>query len=309
MGDQISVDSLMGALRNEGITCSVQGNKQATIEKFCALEEPKSNAITWVKSSEYFIKEDVIGIDNLVIISSSMLDGVSSEVCVLITPKPKAAFAIILQKFFVKEDRIPNPGPGSVILSKQISKNVTIGANCYISPNVAIGEGTIIQNNVTIYGPTKIGKNCTIASNSVICDQAVVFARDEYGNRRRVPYVAGVEIGDNVDIAMCVDIQSGFLHPTRIEDECNIGAHCNIAHNCRIGAGTDLICRVDVCGSTTIGKNVYVAPGAVILGHIYVADNSLIAASSMVRKDVHAGMLAMGVPAKEVRAREGQLTT
>ena len=134
-----------------------------------------------------------------------------------------------------------------------------------------------------------------------------MFARDENGIRRRVPYVAGVEIGNNVDIAMCVDIQSGFLHPTRIEDECNIGAHCNVAHNCRIGRGTDLICRVDVCGSTNIGQNVYVAPGAVILGHISIGDNSLVAASAMVKNSVEDNSLVAGIPAKKLRDRNGQL--
>lgn len=308
MVDQISVDGLVEVLRNEGITCLVEGNKQATIKKFCALEEPESNAITWVKSAEYFIREDVIGIDNLVILSSSTLGGVSPEICVLITPKPKAAFAIVLQHFFVKEDSILNPGPGSVVLSKHISKNVTIGANCYISQDVIIGEGTIIQNNVTIYGPTTIGKNCRIASNTVICDQADTFASDEHGKRHRVPYIAGVEIGDNVGIAMCVDVQSGFLHPTRIGNECNIGSHCNIAHNCRIDEKTELISMVDVCGSATIGKRVYIAPGVVILNHVSIGDDALIGASAMVKNNISPGMLAMGIPAKEVRPRVGQLS-
>lgn len=304
-----SIDTILDILQQEAITCSVQGNSQIVFDAFCALEEPHDHAITWVKSSEYFDSAKVAGIKDLVVLSSEPLEGLGSNACVVVTPKPKAAFAIILQNLFVELDEIPNPGPGSIVLSKNIAQNVVIGANCYIASNVTIGEGTVVQNNVTIYGPTTIGKNCTIASNTVICDQAVVFARDEHGKRRRVPYIAGVEIGDNVDIAMCVDIQSGFLHPTRIENEANIGAHCNVAHNCRIGEGTDLICRVDVCGSTTIGKRVYVAPGAVLLGHIAIGDDALIAASAMVKNNISSGMIAMGVPAKEIRERAGQLSS
>lgn len=306
---QISIDAILEVLQRESITCSIQGNSRNIINTFCALEEPHDNAITWVKSAEFFDPAKVAAINNLVVLSSEALGNINANICVVVTPKPKAAFAIILQEFFVEHDDIPNPGPGSIVLSKRIAKDVVIGANCYIASDVTIGKGTVIQNNVTIYGPTKIGKNCTIASNTVICDQAVVFARDEHGNRRRVPYIAGVEIGDNVDIAMCVDIQSGFLHPTRIENEANIGAHCNVAHNCRIGEGTDLICRVDVCGSTAIGKRVYVAPGAVVLGHITIGDDALIAASAMVKKDIASGALAMGIPAKEVRERAGQLSS
>lgn len=308
MMKQISVNAILDVLRSEAITCSVQGNSKIIIDSFCALEEPHDNAITWVKSADFFDPDKVIYASNLVILSSEPLDSIGSEVCVVITPKPKAAFAIILQKFFVKLDEIPNPGPGSIVLSDQVASDVVIGANCYIASNVAIGEGTIIQNNVIIYGPTVIGKNCRIASNTVICEQCANFARDEHGKRRRVPYIAGVEIGDNVDLGICAIVQSGFLHPTRIEDKVTVGEFCNISHNCRIGEGASLISMVDTCGSSTIGKGVYIAPGAVVLGHITIGDDALIAASAMVKDDIAPGMLAMGIPAKEIRERAGQLS-
>ena len=50
-----------------------------------------------------------------------------------------------------------------------------------------------------------------------------------------------------------------------------------------------------------IGNNVYIAPGAKILGDIAVGDNSVIGANAVVIKDVPSNSVVAGVPAKVIK--------
>ncbi|MFC4701325.1 sugar O-acetyltransferase [Glaciecola siphonariae] len=52
----------------------------------------------------------------------------------------------------------------------------------------------------------------------------------------------------------------------------------------------------------TIGSNVWIGMGAKILDGVTIGDNSVIAAGAVVNKDVEAGTLVAGVPAKVIKA-------
>jgi maltose O-acetyltransferase len=53
--------------------------------------------------------------------------------------------------------------------------------------------------------------------------------------------------------------------------------------------------------TVTIGRNVWVGSGCIILPGVTIGDNSVIAAGSVVTKDVPEGALMGGVPAKQIR--------
>lgn len=53
--------------------------------------------------------------------------------------------------------------------------------------------------------------------------------------------------------------------------------------------------------SIHIGKNVWIGAGAIVLGGVTIGDDAVIGAGAVVTKDVPAGMIAIGVPAKVVR--------
>jgi len=81
------------------------------------------------------------------------------------------------------------------------------------------------------------------------------------------------------------------LHPRAV-----IGERCQLAHQVTIGTlglGRD--------GVPWIGNDVYIGTGAVIIGGIRIGDGARIAANSLVNRDVPAGAIVMGVPAKVVR--------
>ena len=73
-----------------------------------------------------------------------------------------------------------------------------------------------------------------------------------------------------------------------------IGDNCNLSHDVTIGK----INRGPRAGVPVIGNNVYIAPGAKIIGRIHIGDGAAIGANAVVTKDVPAHFAVGGVPAR-----------
>ena len=158
-------------------------------------------------------------------------------------------------------------------------KDVYIHATANVSDKASIGAGTKVWINVQIRECVQIGKACTL-SKDVYVDRAVkIGSRCKIQNG--VSIYNGVEIGDDVFIgpnacftndrvprAFNVDWK---ITPTRIENGASIGANATI-----------------VCGIT-------------------VGEYAMVAAGSVVTKDVAPYTLVMGNPARAVARidREG----
>lgn len=71
---------------------------------------------------------------------------------------------------------------------------------------------------------------------------------------------------------------------------CRIGDNCTIHQNCTIGDRNG--------GRPTIGDNVVIYAGAMILGNIYIGDNCIIGANSVVTKDCPANSVIVGSPGR-----------
>ena len=55
---------------------------------------------------------------------------------------------------------------------------------------------------------------------------------------------------------------------------------------------------------TKIGRDVWIGANAVILGGVTIGDGAVVAAGAVVTKDVEAGAIVAGVPARLLRKRE-----
>jgi serine O-acetyltransferase len=101
----------------------------------------------------------------------------------------------------------------------------------------------------------------------------------------------GCRIGDGFQIIHAGNIR---IHPKTV-----IGRRCGVMPDVTLGEtlGRD--------GAPTIGDDVYIGPGARILGPVHIGDGALIAANSLVITDVPAGATAMGVPARVMPQGKG----
>lgn len=59
--------------------------------------------------------------------------------------------------------------------------------------------------------------------------------------------------------------------------------------------------RIEAAGPITIGENVWIGGGAIVLANVTVGDNAVIGAGAVVTRDVPANAVAVGNPARVVR--------
>lgn len=82
-----------------------------------------------------------------------------------------------------------------------------------------------------------------------------------------------------------------------IHGRCEIGDDCIVRQGVTIG-NKDLS---DPLGAPTIGHRVNIGAGAKILGRVHIGDDAQIGANAVVVKNVPAGAVAVGVPARVIR--------
>lgn len=94
-------------------------------------------------------------------------------------------------------------------------------------------------------------------------------------------------------------IEAGLVikhgYGTVIEAE-RIGKNCLIFQDVVVGHKSDLLDELP-----TIGNYVHISVGAKVLGKITIGDHAVIAANSVVTKDMPPNSLALGIPARIVR--------
>ena len=104
-------------------------------------------------------------------------------------------------------------------------------------------------------------------------------------------------LGGNVDLAKCKNIGEGFVLMHGIGTVFNaasvIGKNCTVLHNVTIGAGRG--------GAPTLGDNVYVGAGALIIGGIKIGDNVKIGAGAIVVEDVPSNSTVVCEKARIIR--------
>jgi UDP-2-acetamido-3-amino-2,3-dideoxy-glucuronate N-acetyltransferase len=134
--------------------------------------------------------------------------------------------------------------------------------------DASIGEDTIVRDYVNLYG-CKVGKGCKIAA---------------YAEIQR-----GVVIGDRCKIEAFAFIPTGVT----IEDEVFVGPHaCFTNDKVPRAVGDWSVVPTVVKKGASIGAN------ATILCGVTIGERAIVGAGAVVTKDVPAGAVVVGCPAK-----------
>lgn len=100
-----------------------------------------------------------------------------------------------------------------------------------------------------------------------------------------------------MQIARQVYIDPGFLWLIEIGDKTTIAPGVKIiAHD----AATKRMLGKTLVERVTIGNRVYIGTGAIILPGVTIGDDAVIGAGSLVRHDIPASAMAVGVPARVI---------
>jgi len=166
-----------------------------------------------------------------------------------------------------------------------IGDGAVIGAQCFIGTGAAIGAATRLAPRVVVGNDCSIGARGILHSGVVIGADGFGFAPTE-GRWEKIEQLGAVRIGDDVEIGANTCIDRGALADTVIEDGVKLDNLIQIGHNVRIGAHTAMAGCAGVAGSADIGAHCTVGGGAVILGHLTLADGVHISAASVVTRSI-----------------------
>lgn len=176
-----------------------------------------------------------------------------------------------------------------------IGKNVKIMPGVTILPKVVIEDGTILFPNVTVYPFSQIGKNCRLHAGAVIGADGFGYNFFE-SKHQKVWHLAGVIIGDDVEIGAGSMVDSGAFMTTRIGEGTKIDNLCQIAHNVQIGKHCVMAATSGLAGSAqledycALGAGSGVAPGGKLKMGTQLAALTLVSEnSSWPQKSILAG--------------------
>ncbi len=287
------------------------GNGDFSVNKVSSIENASEKSIVFFSNKKYL--DLLVKTKSKVVITTSEL----SKFCkhnIIITKDPYALFAKIsnlLNKEFDFEYNIHSSVVSetknlskqiyvgaNVVLGKdiEIGDNSFIGSNCSIGDNVKISTGAYIYPNVTIYNNVTIGENIIIHSGAVVGSDGFGYAYED-NSWIKIPQIGGVLIGNDVEIGSNTTIDRGTLDNTIIGNGVKIDNQIQIAHNVQIGENTAIAGCVGIAGSAKIGKNCSIGGGAGIQGHIEICDNTQITGMTKVSSNIKkAGVYSSGTP-------------
>ncbi|MCF7861329.1 acetyltransferase [Candidatus Woesearchaeota archaeon] len=194
-----------------------------------------------------------------------------------------------------------------------------------------------IYENVSLGEDVKIGEYCVIGmppsgssdgelalrigDNAIIRPLSVIYSGSEIGDNFQTGthvYVReGNKIGDNVKIGSGAKIEHGHTigNNVSIHTACILGEFSTIEDNAWIGPDTIFLndlhppCAHHRDGKPCVGapiirRNAKIGARCTILPGVEIGENSLIAAGSLVTKNVPQNCVVMGSPAKVVKKIE-----
>ena len=182
----------------------------------------------------------------------------------------------------------------------------------YIDVGVSVGRDTVIEPNTYLRGETSVGEQCRLGPDTTILDSnlgdnCTIIAsileestlEDDvdvgpYSHMRAGTYLcAGVHVGNYAEVKnarLGRGVKMG--HFSYIGD-------AEVGEGANIGAGT-ITCNFDGKEKhrTRIGRGAFIGSDTMLIAPVTVGDGARTAAGSVVNRDVPAGALAAGAPAR-----------
>lgn len=216
--------------------------------------------------------------------------------------KPKFVFAIIGNKFFVKQYE-QGIHPSAIIHPEaEIDATAYIGPHSYIG-KAKIGAGTQVHGNVYIYDNVSIGNNVILKAGCIIGSHGYGYVRNEDRLPIKFPHIGEVIIEDEVEIGANACIDAGTLGETVIGYGSKIDNLVHIGHNVRIGKCVYIAAQTAIAGSSQIGDFTEIWMSAGIADYSKIGKDATVGIGSVVIKDIPEETSVFGNPARKFKQR------
>jgi bifunctional UDP-N-acetylglucosamine pyrophosphorylase/glucosamine-1-phosphate N-acetyltransferase len=185
-------------------------------------------------------------------------------------------------------------------------------ATTYIDGRVTLGRDTTIQPNTHLRGETRIGERCTVGPNTIIedstiGDECVVLASvleqavmedgsdiGPFGHLRK-----GARLCEGAHVGNFGELKKSTLGPGAKMGHFSYLGDAEVGAEANIGAGT-ITCNYDGERKqrTVIEEGAFIGSATMLVAPVRVGKGAQTGAGSVVTRDVPAGALAYGVPAR-----------
>lgn len=197
----------------------------------------------------------------------------------LVHSEPRLAFAR-LTRIFADEPR-PAVGvaPGaSVHPEARLEGGVSVAAGAYVDAGAELGAGTSVgpgaiigagctvgpdgrlYAGVVLYPGVRLGARVRVHAGAVLGADGFGYAAGPEGPEK-IHHLAGLRVGDDVEIGANACIDRGILTDGTIGDGTKIDNLCQIGHNVHIGRGCMIAGMVGIGGSTVLEDGVVIGGG------------------------------------------------
>ncbi len=210
-----------------------------------------------------------------------------------------------------------------------IEDNVVIGDNTFIGHNVVIRKGTAIGSNCQIWDGTVIGKSPSKAKRSATTD-INVLQPCTIGDYVTIGALCVIYTGSKISDYVFIGDMASIREDVSIGEETIIGKGVSVENKTTIGSKVKIETEAYITAMSTIQDYVFIAPqvtftndnylgrtdkrfnefggpvvkkgarigaGVVLLPNVVIGEDALIAAGSVVTKDLEPKKVYLGVPA------------
>ncbi|CAN5537851.1 UDP-3-O-(3-hydroxymyristoyl)glucosamine N-acyltransferase [soil metagenome] len=296
------------------VGAELSGDASIGIDRIGPLETASPSTISFLANPRYQ-SQLALSRAACVIVAPALRDAAIARGAAIIAPDPYHAYAVLSQWWAnrvrprehagVHPSAVIDPA-ASVHASATIGPLAVIEAGATIAEGVTIGPHSVVGRGASIGAHTRLGAgvnfgyDCSIGANGIVHGGVVVGAdgfgfAPHQGRWEKIEQLGAVRIGNDVEIGANTCIDRGALDDTVLEDGVKLDNLVQIGHNVHVGPHVAMAGCVGVAGSATIGAHCTVGGGAIILGHLQLAEQVHISAATVVTRSIRKPGLYSGV--------------
>jgi bifunctional UDP-N-acetylglucosamine pyrophosphorylase/glucosamine-1-phosphate N-acetyltransferase len=185
-------------------------------------------------------------------------------------------------------------------------------STAYIDATVSLAEDVTLEPNVILRGTTTVGQGTTIGAGSQVVDSTIgagclvwasVVEESKIEDGARVgPFShvrPGSHIGQDAEVGNFAELKNTRLGRGVKQHHMSYLGDAELGDGTNVGAGT-ITANYDGRKKhrTTIGKRVFLGVDTMLRAPLTIGDDAKTGAGAVVTRDVPAGKLAVGMPAR-----------